>query len=432
MKIILILVAGVTLLFQRQAHAYLDPGSGSVLVSAIIAFIAVIVFFLKDFFYNKLKLFGRKTDLPDLSREYDIVVYSEGKHYWNVFFPVLEILDKRDQSVVYFTSHKDDPGLSHPFSSIETKFIGASHQAYYVLNRLKANVLVMTTPGVGVLQIKRVPTVKHYCHVTHALGSVGRYKAHGLDYYDSVLLGGNADLANIRELEQTRNTKKKQIEIVGCTYLDVLRARLRDGDVQPYPFSEKKTMILLSPTWGNHGTLSKFGAKVLKTLSSQPDFNLIIRPHPQSFVSEVDLMEDLMESFPDGERVRWDTDKDGLNSMYHADIMISDFSGIIFDFVLLFQRPVLSFRAQFEKRGRDAMDLKGELLEMTFLDKIGGTLDKGDISSLPDRIRTVLNDQSNFGEIVDQVANAFAQYPGEAGKRAADFICGIKHGANDT
>ena len=78
--------------------------------------------------------------------------------------------------------------------------------------------------------------------------------------------------------------------------------------------------------------------------------------------------------------------------MYHADIMISDFSGIIYDFYSLFQKPILTFHSQFEKRGRDANDLKEDPWDITYLDKIGKTLYEKDIDNILNIVKTTIKD----------------------------------------
>ena len=102
-----------------NAHAYLDPGSGSMLISALVALVTIVIYMAKSFVYDKVKVFGKKSDLPDLHREYNVVVYSEGGQYWNVFLPILQELEARGESTMYFTSRQDDPGLTHEFKHLK-------------------------------------------------------------------------------------------------------------------------------------------------------------------------------------------------------------------------------------------------------------------------------------------------------------------------
>lgn len=410
------------IMVPRGAYAYLDPGSGSMLISAVVAMVTIVIFMIKSFVYDKVKVLGNKSDMPDLKREYNVVIYSEGGQYWNVFLPIITELDARGIPAMYFTSRQDDPGLQQEFKNVEKKFIGEGAAAYFALNRLKADFVLMTTPGLGVLQIKRSGDVRHYCHITHSAGTCATYKAHSLDYFDSVLVGGTADRDILTELEGKRNSRKKQIEIIGCTYLDVLRGKLKSGNYTYSLFAEKRPTILISPTWGEHSLLSRYGKQILNLLAGTRDFNIIVRPHPQSFISEKKLMEELMSSYPDSGSLKWDTEKDGLRAMYHSDLMISDFSGIIYDYLFLFERPVLTFKAQLEKRGREAMDLSDDSPDIKLLDRIGHTLQESDIPDLVSIIKNNISEKTSLPGVIREAQEALTQFPGESGKRAADFI----------
>ncbi|MWV62714.1 hypothetical protein DCO58_02695 [Helicobacter saguini] len=50
-------LAWVFFIFSGSAFAYLDPGTGSLLLSSFIALIASVIFFLKGSFYRILDLF---------------------------------------------------------------------------------------------------------------------------------------------------------------------------------------------------------------------------------------------------------------------------------------------------------------------------------------------------------------------------------------
>lgn len=402
---------------------YIDPGTGSMLISALIALVSVGFFMIKGFIYEKLNVGDNKGANIDLSKNYGLVFYSEGKQYWSTFKPLLDECSRRGIPATYFTSGEDDPGLHADLEHIDAQYIGTGQESFYVLNRLIADMVVLTTPGLDVLEIKRSKNVKHYSHVTHAPGCIAGYKAYSVDYYDSVLLGGDGDIDVIAELEDYRGTPKKEVKVIGHTYLDVYRENLQDREKYTESFFDNdRPVVLVSPTWGNHSLLENYGKKLLSTLEEADAFNVIIRAHPQSFISQEELMDDLMTAFPANANRVWDRNVDGLVLMSQADIMISDFSGIIFDFVSLFGKPILTMNAQYEKRGRDATDIKKDPWDLTMVATFGQTIDEADIEDLPSIIQDSLGESFDITERIAEVKHIFDKYPNEAAIRGVDFI----------
>ncbi|MCK5808224.1 CDP-glycerol glycerophosphotransferase family protein [bacterium] len=400
--------------------AYLDPGSGSMLFSALIGIIATLFFVTKGLFYKLLSLpayiAGKKAGIKHDSHR--IVFYCEGARYWPVFQPVIEELERRGTKVSYLTSDKNDPALSREWTHIETKYIGVGNKAFFLLNTLQTDICVMTTPGLDVLQIKRSRGVKKYVHITHSAGGCSGYATFGLDYYDVVLTGGEADKKLIKELESVRNIEKKQVEVIGCTYLDVLREK---PQAEPL-FSNNNKSVIISPTWGAHGLLSQYGETILAQLVAATDYNIIIRPHPQSFVAEKAMVDQLQKSFPQSDRLIWDTNPDGLRAMKSADIMISDFSGIIFDYLFLFERPVLTLKAEYDKRGKDSMDIADDPWNIQVLDKIGGVITKDETANIGEIVKQKLMATEGVSTLLPELHNDMDKYPSESGKRGADVI----------
>lgn len=402
--------------------SYIDPGTGSMLISAGIALISVVFFMLKGFIFRLFNYSGEKGEALDVNRKYGLVFFSEGKQYWNVFYPLLEECSARGIKATYMTSGKDDPALKTKIDGIDIIYIGSGRESFYVMNRLKADMVVMTTPGLDVLELKRSKDVKHYSHLTHAMGSVAGYKSYAVDYFDSVLLGGDLDIKIIRELEELRDLPEKEIEVVGHTYVDALRETLTEKQYEYTYFEERKPTILLSPTWGNHGLLRNYGEELLTALEKDNKYNVIVRAHPQSFISEKDMIEPLMEKFPNTESRVWDRERENLKALSHADIMISDFSGITFDFYTLFKKPILTMNAHYEKRGRDIIDIEAEPWDVKALDIIGKTIYDKDINNILEIIEDTLENFNPDTPKRQAVMSKLDKYPKESRVRTVDYI----------
>ncbi|MHB9293035.1 CDP-glycerol glycerophosphotransferase family protein [Hollandina sp. SP2] len=402
---------------------YIDPGTGSMLFSILIGAAATLYFLARAVIIKAKVLFtgGRVAVNPGVS--YPYIIYSEGRQYWNVFKLVLDEFEKRGINLLYLTSHEDDPVFSGEYHFIKTEFIGEGNKAFARLNLLSAEVVLMTTPGLDVYQLKRSKAVRHYAHILHAPSDATMYRMFGIDYFDSILLTGDYQAKDIRALEKLRGLPEKQLVIVGCTYLDVYAERIRQiPQEEEHPFT-----VLVSPSWGPSALLSRYGGALLDPLV-KTGWRIIIRPHPQSKKSEAPLLESLAKKYNNSDNVQWDYERENIFSLAKADMMISDFSGIIFDYLFLFDKPVMYVKQGMDLRPYDADDLGdaacNELWQFKTLREAGIELKEDMFDSIGDVIKNA-SDSTELKKAREKAKNAAWQFQGEAGKRAADFMISL-------
>ena len=398
---------------------YIDPGTGSMLFSIFIGLATTLYFVIKALFIKFKYVFSAKKDSLVEVVTSPIVIYNEGKQYCSLFYPILREFEKRHESVLYLTSYEDDLYLNQSSEYVKAEFIGKGNKAFAKLNFLSCDVLLLTTPGLDVYQLKKVKTVKHYSHIVHMPSDATTYRLFGLDYFDSVLLSGDYQKKDIQYLENLRNLEKKELVTVGCPYLDEAFTNLNK-----YEKTDEFT-VLVSPTWGPSGLLSKHGQKLLESLATT-GWKIIVRPHPQSKSSEADLLEKLTEHFKDNKNIIWDYEKDNMIAMSKSDIMISDFSGIIFDYVFLFNNPLLFVDVNFDKTPYDLDDLPHEAWQFETLNKIGVQIKEEDFSN----IKNIIENSVSSEQLINnrQIAKSEAwMFQGEAAIKTVDFLLSKKH-----
>jgi len=401
---------------------YIDPGTGSALFSILIG-AAATVYFLGRALIIKLKVVisgGKAANA--VSEEYPYVIYCEGKQYWNVFKLVLDEFEKNKTGLLYLTSAQDDLVFDISWNFVKPEYIGEGNRAFARLNMLRAGICLMTTPGLDVYQLKRSKMVKHYAHILHAPSDATMYRLFGLDYFDSVLLTGDYQAEDIRTLEHQRNIYEKKLITVGCSYLDVYAEKIKNLPAEEnHPFT-----VLVSPSWGPSAILTRYGEKLLDPLSAS-GWRIIIRPHPQSKKSEAEMLERLQARYKDKSNVEWDYERENIYSLNKADIMISDFSGIIFDYMFLCDKPVLYVSQELDLRPYDADDIGHELWQFKTVKEAGLELREEDFSRITEKIKNA-GDSESLKQARKKAREIAWQYPGEAGKRVFEFMLGIVNG----
>jgi hypothetical protein len=396
---------------------YIDPGTGSALFSIAVGTAAALYFLWRTLFIKAKSFFSGQKDAKLPSTSYPYVIYAEDKRYWPLFKPVLDEFERRETELRYLTSSEDEPVFNAGYRFIKPEYIGRGNAAFARLNMLSADFVLATTPGLDVYQWKRSKGVLHYAHILHAVTDATTYRIFGLDYFDSVLLTGEYQKVDIRKIEQTRKLPEKQLVPVGCGYLDEYEKALRQiAREEPHEFT-----VLVSPSWGPSSLLVRYGEKLLAPLTDT-GWKIIVRPHPQSKIAENKTLETLEEKFRHCDNLVWDYEQDSTRSLAEADIMISDFSGIIFDYMFLRDKPVISVNYEYDLRMYDAHFLpESELWLSKTLRETGFELQESGFNNIEQIIRNV-SDSETLKAARRKAKEEAWQHRGEAGKLTADFM----------
>lgn len=365
---------------------YIDPGTGSMLFTILIGLVGTAMFLAKKLWLKlKFRLTGGKATISEENAQY--VIFSDSKNYWSTFKPICDEFERRGIDVVYWTASPDDPALNEEYEHVNCEFIGEGNKAFARLNMMRADICLSTTPGLDVYQWKRSRNVKYYVHIMHSAATTLLYRMFGMDYYDALLLTGDFQTKEVRELEEVRKDPKKEIEVVGCVYLDSLKNKL-DEARQIQVETDKKT-VLLAPSWGDAAILKLYGEKMIDALI-KTGYRIIIRPHPQSIRSEKDMIEKLMGKYPENDDLEWNNDTDNFEVLRRADIMITDFSAVILDFALVFDKPVIYAEYNLDKSVYDAAWIDHPLWQEEMFPKLGTALKEEQFDNLKDIIDDVI------------------------------------------
>lgn len=400
---------------MQLQNLYIDPGTGSMLFTVLIGVIGAAVYSLRMLFIKlKVVLGGGKADTN--SKRIPFVIFSDNKRYWTIFEPICKELSNRGKEVLYITSSPDDPALNANYPNLRVECIEKENKLFTRLNFLNADIVLSTTPGLDVYQWKRSRDVKYYVHIPHAASEIVLYRMFGIDYYDAILLSGQYQAEDVRELEKIRNLPQKELVMVGIPYMDEMALRLeKEGKAPQHP-----TTVLLAPSWGESAIFGVYGGKIIEVLL-ETGYHVIVRPHPQSFASEKELMENLMKKYPESERLEWNRDTDNFEVLRRSDILISDFSGVIFDFALVYDKPVIYTDPQFDLAPYDAWWLDKPLWTVSALKRLGCQLTDDNMNNLKKVIDDCLN-EPEFAKGRQEVKVETWEHFGNGAKQVADYL----------
>lgn len=395
---------------------YIDPGTGSMLFAILIGVIGALGYMLKSWFV-KLRFIlsgGKKVD-ANVSK-LPLVIFSDDKRYWSIFKPICEELDSRGIDVTYMTASPDDKALDSGLKHLDAQFIGEGNKAFAKLNFLNASIVLSTTPGLDVFQWKRSKDVDYYVHIPHAASDITAYRMFGIDYYDAILLSGDYQIDDVRKLEKLRALPEKELLKVGIPYMDDMVKRFNDN---PECEAHERT-VLLAPSWGESAIFSKYGSDIIDVLI-KTGYHIIVRPHPQSFKSEAEMLDSIMQKYPDSSQIEWNRDSDNFEVLKRSDILISDFSGVIFDFALVYDKPIIFADTQIDYSPYDAWWLDEPFWTFKALPRIGQKLTPDNMSSLKTMIDECL-ENPEYAKGRQNVREETWAHQNEGAKRTADYL----------
>lgn len=395
---------------------YIDPGTGSMLFSIAVGLLSVIWFGARKLLF-KVRHLSPGRGKADRQKK-GIVIYGEDKRYWTTFKGILDEFERRKVKVTFLAGSPDDPLLSEEYKYVETEVIGLGNKAYAKLNFLNARIVLATTPGLDVYQWKRSRNVDWYVHLTHTIGSGLAYRMFGTAFFDALMLSSDVFIPQHRKLEERWAVPPKEILAVGSTYMDLLMEKNASDTKEDKGGAIR---VLVAPTWGVNSLFNIMGQDFLDSLVAT-GFDLTFRPHPQSYVSEPELIGSLQNRYPESDCVHWDDTSDNFEALRRADILISDYSGILFDFAFVFERPVLFTPApDIDLSASDYSWIDERLWSTDVLPKVGRQLDKDNYGNLKEVIREMVS-AGYDKESIREARNDCWQNRGHAAKKVVDYL----------
>ena len=128
-----------------------------------------------------------------------------------------------------------------------------------------------------------------------------------------------------------------------------------------------------------------------------------------------------MKAYPESDKLKWDRNIDNFDTLNQSDILISDFSGVILDYALVFDRPVIFVETSFDNGIYDSWWLKEREWIFETLDKIGIRLTSENMKNIKELINTGLTD-TRLKEERDKARAESWAYMGKSVENIADYL----------
>lgn len=348
-----------------------------------------------------------------------IVFYSEKNGFYKYYRDVIEtILRKTDIIIHYITSDPNDEVFSLGSENFRTYYI--EDKLMVLMMRMEADIVCMTTPDLQKYYIKRsmVRDDIEYIYMDHGMNSLNLVLRKGaLDAFDTVFCANRNVLDELRAQEKVYSLPKKTLVEYGYPMIDNM---VKAYSAKPH-IRNNPPVILIAPSWQEDNIMDLCLEQILQQLLPE-DLSVIVRPHPQYVRHYPQKLEELREKYNEYPNFLLQTDFSSNETVFNADILLTDWSGIAYEYSFTTLKPCLFINTPMKIMNPDYQDIDIVPFDVRIRDKIGISIEPDGIGDIVPAVRKLLEDSQFSAESIAQLREENLYHVGRAASVGADYL----------
>lgn len=351
-----------------------------------------------------------------------LMFYAEGSGYYKYFADLIDAILKNSKLTIHYVTSDPDDAI---FKKDEPRII-----PYYVdenrlislMMKVEADIVVMTTPDLEKYHIKRSKVRKdvEYIYVDHGCTSLNlTYRTGAFDYFDTIFAVSPSQGEEIRAMEELRGTKKKKIVEYGYCLIDNMIAAYEASEKKE---NEKKT-VLIAPSWQYDNLMDSCLDDLVAGLEGK-GYRIVIRPHPQYVRRFPMKIQEILEKYRDrfSEDFVIETDFSSNVTVYTADLLITDWSAIAYEFSFTTDKPTLFINTQMKVVNKAYKKIKIKPFDITARNKIGKAIEKDEVIHIADTVKELLENGESYRQQISDLKHEYFYNLGHSGEVGAEYI----------
>lgn len=351
-----------------------------------------------------------------------LVFYSESSGFYKYYKGIIEYILKNTNIVVhYITSDPNDQvfAISQSQPRLKPYYI-AEKRLITLMMKLDCDVMVMTMPDIENFHIKRSYVRKdiEYVYVPHCIDSINMTMRTGaVDHYDSVLCVGKHQKEEITNTEAVYGLPHKTLVEWGYTLLDEMRAQYAASAHEDKPGKK----ILIAPSWQKDNIVDSCLEEILDTLKGR-GYQITVRPHPQEVRLKQAYMEQLEAKYAADRDVEIQTDFSSNSTVFESDLLITDWSGITYEYAFTTLRPVLFIDTPMKVMNPEYEKINTPPINIWMREVIGAVVKPDELEKLPEAVERLLSGRDEYRERIDRFVHEYVYNLGNSGEVGAKYI----------
>ncbi len=353
-----------------------------------------------------------------------LVYYSEKSGFYKYFEDQIEaILARSDLAIHYLTSDPNDQIFNKNNPRIIPYYVD-DNRLIPLYMKMDCDVMVSTTPNLQTYHLKRSLVRKDivYIYTPHDPLSLHMGAAKGaFDHFDTLLCVGQHQINEARETEKVFHLKEKNLVPCGYALIDNL---IRAYNELAYEENAVKK-ILIAPSWQEDNILDSCIDVLLTSLFGQ-NYDITVRPHPEYVKRYPAKMQALTGRYQDrfGETFRIETDFSSNVTIFTADLVVTDWSGIAYEFAYATKKPCLFINTPVKVMNPDYKAISCVPIEISMRDHIGISLEPAVADTAHEAVARLFDHAGDYRQSIEEAMQTTLFNPGGSAEIAAEYIIG--------
>ncbi len=376
---------------------------------------------------NKLTKEEKKKQKQDYKKFFKIVnkhlvFYSESNGFYKYYKGIIEYLLKHTKLTIhYITSDFNDNifKLEKQYPDRIKAYFIAEKKLITLMMKMEADVVVMTMPDIENYHIKRSYMRKdiEYIFIPHSMGSLNltmRYQS--MDHYDTVFAVGMDQKEELEKENKVYGLKNRKIVEYGYTLLDQMIE-----DYEKSKKTNKEKTVLIAPSWQKDNIVDLCLDELLEELKGH-DYKIIVRPHPQHVRHMKEKFEGLKKLYENDKMVEIQTDFSSNNTVFDADLVITDWSSIGFEYAFTTLKPVLFIDTPVKVMNSHYEEINPNPFNIWIRNEIGEVVSPKKLKGVDKVVDKMLKEQKTYSKAIEKMKNKYVYNIGTSGEVGAKYI----------
>lgn len=368
----------------------------------------------------------KKKEKQDYKRFFSVVnkhlvFYSESNGFYKYYKGIIEyLLNNTNITIHYITSDYNDKifELEKKNNRIKAYYI-AEKKLITLMMKMEADIVVMTMPDLDNYHIKRSYLKKdiEYIYIPHGMDSLNMtMREKSMNNFDTIFVTDKYQKDEMEKTIEYYGLQNKNIFDWGYSLLDDM--------IYDYQKNKKKNdvkTVLIAPSWQKDNIVDLCLDDLIDKLSGH-DYKVILRPHPQQVKHCKERFENLKKKYSGDDTILIQTDFSSNDTVFNADLMISDWSGIAYEYAYTTKKPVLFINTPMKIMNPIYKEINDNPINVWSRNVIGQSYDLSEFDDIPQAVDEMLKNSKKYSNKINDLVSDSVYNLGCSSEKGAEYI----------